>query len=127
MIRELTLAGIGAGAALALMLSCSDDAPGAADAAVCDCPTLVTVEQTVPDAGGGPGGVVATAVCPAGFTLVGGGCQAYAKAAPFNELRLFSAGGRGVVSDPSNIYVCEWDNPLEIRATITAWATCQSP
>lgn len=127
MIRELTLAGVGAGAALALMLSCSDDTPGTADAAVCDCPSLVTVETIIPDAGGGPGIVRATAICPAGYILVGGGCEAYAKAAPFNELRLFTAGGRVVPSDPARIYVCEWDNPLEIRATITAWATCQSP
>lgn len=127
MIRELTLAAMGAGAALAMVLSCSDEAPPTADAAVCDCPTLVTVEQVIPDAGGGPGIVRATALCPAGFTLAGGGCEAYAKAAPFSELRLFSAGGRALASDPVKAYVCEWDNPLEIRATITAWAACLSP
>ncbi len=123
MIRELSLLGAGAVAALTLVLSCSDDSPGDADAAVCDCPSLMVVQDVRPGQGGSPGLLTAVATCPASYTVVGGGCQV--NSGDESGLRLVSAGFRSTA--PPEIYACFWDNPAGTTTTVTAWATCQSP
>lgn len=123
MLRELSLIVVGSVGAVALMLSCSDDSPPDADAAVCDCPTLTTVQDVRPAQGGTPGVVFALAACPAGSTLVGGGCELSGNGS--SQLILFMAGRRASL-DPPN-YGCEWNNPNGETVTTTAWATCQIP
>jgi hypothetical protein len=124
MMRELGLVVAGATAAVILLLACSDDSPGDADAAVCDCPTLTTVQDIRVDEGGAPGTISAVAMCPASSTLVGGGCEV-ALGGQESELRLFSAGNRSPADPP--VYICRWANPMGVTTTITAWATCQVP
>lgn len=70
MIRELSFATAGAIIAVGLVISCSDDSPGNVDAAVCDCPVLMKYEDVRQSA---QPALQARAVCPANWTLVGGG------------------------------------------------------
>lgn len=125
MMRDVALVLGGAAVAVTLLLSCSDDSPTDADAAVCDCPTLTTVEDIRPDAGGAPGSVFAIARCPEGSMLVGGGCEAEVGVGQGDQFRLYQAGGRAASGPP--VYTCRWDNPMGVTATVTAWATCQVP
>lgn len=71
----------GAVCAVSLVIACSDDSPGDADAAVCDCPAaepplagrIMTVRASnplTPGTGGGQG-----AFCPAGAKVLGGACD----------------------------------------------------
>jgi hypothetical protein len=69
-------------AGIAFVLSCSDDAPGSADAAVCDCPAAeAPLEGRVVDVVGPAQDLPAntfTAVtlsCPAGAITLSGGCS----------------------------------------------------
>ncbi len=74
-----TLAGAIAGATL--VIACSDDSPGDADAAVCDCPAaeapiagrVMSVSATGAIGANSAGGQ--TAQCPTGAILLGGGCR----------------------------------------------------
>lgn len=73
------LAGLGAG--VSLVVACSDDSPGAADAAVCDCPAaeppltgrITSVRGMNPISAAGTG--FASVDCPIGATVLGGACE----------------------------------------------------
>jgi|JI10StandDraft_1071094.scaffolds.fasta_scaffold218970_1 hypothetical protein len=71
----------GAVLSLTLVLACSDDSPGDADAAVCDCPAaepplagrIVSFTASNAIAAGSVG--VASVGCPVGGTVLGGACD----------------------------------------------------
>ncbi|MCL4683054.1 MAG: hypothetical protein KJZ92_17535 [Rhodocyclaceae bacterium] len=128
MNTKLALALASSAATAALILSCSDDSPGDADAAVCDCPAaepplagrLTTVEDRRENPGAVPG-FSAVARCPDGATLLGGGCEASANA---SSVLLSNAGRRP--SGPA--FGCSWLNPQNDSPDyILAWATCLMP
>jgi hypothetical protein len=79
--RSIVLVTTGAVAGIAFVLSCSDDSPGKADAATCDCPAaepplsasryqLVDNISTVP----ANGTSIAGALCPSGTLFLSGSC-----------------------------------------------------
>ena len=120
-----------AGAALAttLVLACSDDPPGDADAAVCDCPAA---EAPVPariatargidftlSAGGGGGAV---APCPTGAKLLSGGCFVDNGGVPA-AVELYEFGKE----TDQEIWNCRWRSQDAQPITVYAQATCLVP
>lgn len=110
-----------------LVVACSDDAPGDADAAVCDCPAAeppvpgrirwVTHDVTVPAMNSG----IQTAGCPAGAKLLGGGCNG-SGVGSFDVVSAypFDAGDQ-------QAFVCEWQSSRNEPTTVTATAICLVP
>ena len=129
MLKNFALVLAGVAGATAFILACSDDSPGDADAAVCDCPaaepplagriTRVEKQFTGAQAFYGP-----LAACPDNSTLLGGGC--YAAGVGEVSVTLTSSGAPGISPDPS-AYQCKWTNPSATEVTVTAWATCLTP
>lgn len=128
MLKPLVFVLLGAAAATAFILSCSDDAPADVDAAeVCDCPEAepplvgrivrVTNDTQVIDAN-----AVGTApvVCPTGGTLLGGSCDLAESNAEITLNR--AAAG----SDPDS-FTCKWNNPTNEANTMIATAICLVP
>lgn len=131
MMKNLILVALGALVATALVVSCSDDSPGDADAAVCDCPTVETVVDLRP-AQSVPAGVntLAIASCPAGSTLLGGGCE-LSQAGSTNadiDLHVITSGRRETAGNPPK-YECQWVNTAvgAKNVDVKAWAACQVP
>ena len=121
----------GAAASAALILACSDDSPGDADAAVCDCPAA---EAPIPPRLQKVRGLDSTlsantrtsafATCPANSTLMTGHCIAVDNAGtpPQAALRQFGP------SDPDpKTWLCVWDNLNLGTAVIHAEAVCLVP
>ncbi len=124
-MKNLVLIAAGALAAASFILACSDDSPGDADAAVCDCPTVQTVRQTVPAQPIVAGGLAnAQASCPAGSILLGGGCDINS-----SDFRLILAGFREPEGNNTPFYACEWKNDAvgTITVDMKVWAACQVP
>ena len=129
MLKNFALVLAGVAGATAFILACSDDSPGDADAAVCDCPaaepplagriTRVEDQITSSQAFLGP-----FAACPANSTLLGGGC--YAEGSGATSLSLYSSGAPREAGD-LRAYRCEWLNTSLTEVTVTAWATCLTP
>jgi len=80
-VKSCGLVAAGLVAGVMLVISCSDDSPGTADAASCDCPPaeppvaerieIVTATQTIPaNSNGGQ-----STGCPVGAALLSGGCD----------------------------------------------------
>lgn len=79
-VRHLGLLAAGMAAGAMLVISCSDDSPGSADAATCDCAPaeppiagrvqVITNTQTAPPNQSG----IQSTRCPEGSVLLGGGC-----------------------------------------------------
>lgn len=73
------MAGLVAGAAL--VVACSDDSPGDADAAVCDCPAAEPplAGRIIFSRGSNPIAAASTAIasadCPIGAVVLGGACE----------------------------------------------------
>ncbi len=119
----------GALAGVTLVVACSDDSPGDADAAVCDCdpaePPIAGRVMSVTGMTTIAAGSDASAAgqCPAGAILLGGGCRL----------------GLGVtdslvhisIAAPStaipNSFYCEWRNNSAQNHTGTAEAICLVP
>ena len=119
---------LGAVGAIVTVVACSDDSPGNADAAVCDCPASEpplagrivshTTEAAIPaNFGGGM-----TATCPQGETILGGGC------------RLMSIVGRIVLSQSGIVrmaglggFDCEFVSASPVANTGIAEAICLTP
>ena len=125
MLKNLVLVLAGAVGALALVVACSDDSPGNADAAVCDCDPaepplanrIVRLEdrrtQTTP-------AVYAGVSCPDGSVLLGGGCHGEGPTA----LSLVDSGS----SEGGPLaWACDWRNQPAVEVTVVAWATCLLP
>ena len=118
----------GALGATILVVACSDDSPGDADAAVCDCPAA-----EAPLAGriarfrgsifnvplGSSGGGFAD--CPAGATLLGGGCRQNG----FDDPRI-SINDAGP-DESGERYTCRFRNDSTADITAYAEAICLVP
>lgn len=116
---------------IALIVACSDDAPGnvdAADAAACDCPasepplagriTRVRVDNTLsPGAGGG-----ASAFCPAGAVALGGACEV-----AITDTNVVLLSSRFTAGTPAG-YGCVWSTiGAAMARTGTAEVVCLTP
>ena len=127
MFKSLALILAGAATATTLVVSCSDDSPGDADAAACDCPAaeppltgrIVRIEDRRTSMGVVPSSFAA---CPANSTLLGGGC--FTEGGERLTPRLIMS---GEPSGGTNNFVCEWANPTMVEVTTVAWATCLNP
>lgn len=121
----------GAVCATGLILACSDDSPGNADAAACECPaaepplagrivttrgTNVTITQS--------GGAQALATCPAGSTLLSGSCHVVEDGGGMTTARLLDSGPGDI--DPT-VWGCNWRNGPEFTATAHAEVRCLMP
>jgi len=125
----------GATAAIALMLACSDDSPGDADAAVCDCPSSeppITQARIVrvdgPDTNIDAAGGGALAGCPTGAIVLTGGC--YVTQDGTGTGAVLSASGPSVASasSPANGWVCDYSrNNTGSTVTVHAQVTCLLP
>ena len=131
MIKTATTLIAGAVVATALIVSCSDDAPADADAAVCDCPAaeppitgrtmrIQGVDGILPANGVGGAG----ADCPSGSTLITGWCTFENVAGTPPQLALVQVG-----SSPAapNSWTCIWQNYNGGSAILRAEAVCLVP
>ncbi len=126
MLKNLVLVLAGAAGALALVVACSDDSPGNADAAVCDCDPaepplagrIVRLENrrtfTTP-------GVGLAVACPDSALLLGGGCYGEG---PAPNLTLIDSGS--AEGGPLG-WACSWTNQPTEEVIVVAWATCLLP
>jgi len=123
--RSIPLLVAGAIAGVAFVLSCGDDSPHRADAAVCDCPAaeppladrIVQVERpaTVLALDVGAGG----AVCPPGAIALGGGCAAAVGTVPQIILEQSLPG--------TTTWDCVWRNPTNAPIEVRAIVRCLKP
>ncbi len=125
-MRSIFSFGGGVALTLALLLACSDDSPGDADAAACNCEPpltgrIVQVESIRTDQSGSNVGT--GAACGTNARLLGGGC----------ELRGQNVGTLVLNQSGYNdgnplLYGCQWQNPASITVeTVRAWAICLNP
>lgn len=124
--------GVLAGAALAtgLILACSDDSPRDADAAMCDCPAtepplagrIVESTQLITIAANGGGSNAAG--CPAGATLLGGGCTIEVAGAGVGTITQYESGPRNA-GGPG--YSCQWTSTIPNASMGKATAICLVP
>ena len=119
----LLLAGAAGGAAF--VVGCSDDSPGDADAAACDCPAaepplagrirrIRITEAISPMGTASPG-----AVCPTGSTVLGGSCRLMTGQ---QDIYLNQAG-----IDQDLAYLCRWKSMSVQPDTGIAEAICLMP
>lgn len=111
-----------------LVIACSDDSPGDADAAVCDCPAAepplpgriqwTTKQVTVP----AMNSVADIANCPAGAKLLGGGCGS--SSVPGGIIV-----GSAEPTDGGSLqgFACAWTSTRADAVTMTATAICLVP
>lgn len=110
-----------------LVLACSDDSPGDADAAACDCPAAeppvpARIRWVTQDANVAPMSTgVAAASCPAGAKLLGGGCSGSASDG-FQILRT-EPREAGNIQGMS----CTWRSTQAVAEMATATAICLVP
>jgi hypothetical protein len=110
-----------------LVVACSDDSPGDADAAVCDCPAAepplqgrimsVTGQSLIPAGGVGGQG----AICPPGATILGGSCRL------MNldyQVVLVEA---GIDRSAATAYTCRWSSTSATDTNVTVEAICLVP
>ncbi len=129
MLKNLALLFAGIAGATTFVIACSDDSPGDADAAVCDCDPaepplagrIVRVENRMT---GSTLGLSVGATCADGAILLGGGC--FAEGNNSRDPRLIWSGGTTIPADPL-VFSCVWDNPQMNSVTVVAWATCLNP
>lgn len=127
MLKNLVLVLVGAIGATTLVIACSDDSPGDADAAVCECDPaeppltgrIVRVENRMTAS---TPALSVGAACAAGATLLGGGC--YTEGNNMRNPRLIQS---GFLLPGPNTFSCDWDNPQQNEVTGVAWATCLTP
>lgn len=115
-------------AGILFVVACSDDSPGDADAAACDCPAAepplvgrivpVTVIRSIP--ANGSDSVVA--VCPSGATILGGGCRHE----NLGGMTLEEA-GPDYVNPTQPSYWCRWRSTAPQASMATAEAICLVP
>ncbi len=111
---------------LALVLSCSDDSPGDADAAVCDCPAgepPISAQRLVRETATAnlPTGVsLAARACSRGIAI-SGFCELDPNA-PFAQMASVDAG-----LNSSNGWQCRWRNDGVQATTGTATVVCLVP
>lgn len=111
----------------ALVLSCSDDSPGNADAATCDCSAaepafagrIMTIEQTAEVAANGSGYAIAS--CALGALRLTGSCTT----AMIRDVTLKQSGFYESGSLPG--WVCGFQNNETVPVTIKAAVVCLMP
>ena len=128
MLKNLVLVLAGIAGATAFIVACSDDSPGDADAAVCDCdpaepPLAGRITRVEQRKTGATPGFSEAAICPANSTLLGGGC--YSEGGPALDVRLIMA-GEPLAGVPLS-FGCRWINTPGLEVTVVAWATCLLP
>lgn len=114
----------------AVVVACSDDSPGNADAATCACPSaepplagrLTTARATGNILANGFGH--AGAGCPAGATILGGSCYADG---PGSTLIVLNRAGfdRTLPTQPG--YGCDWASTAATNVVGIAEAVCLMP
>lgn len=125
----LVLVGMAAG--MAFVISCSDDAPGKADAAVCECPAgepplagrFITVEAVKLFAANEVNAV--EIVCPTGSQLISGSCTQAAtgpQSAPNNFLL-----ESGFYPNNKNVWFCSFQNSAVQERSFRGIAICLKP
>lgn len=124
----LLAATTGAVVAAGLILACSDDSPPHADAATCDCPAaeapiagrvmLVTATTPVSATSSAVGG----AACPAGATLLTGGCGQ--DGTDIDNMLVYKS---QPMDDGSERWACGWHNERATEVTGKAYARCLMP
>jgi hypothetical protein len=114
MMKTLAAATAGAAFAVVLVVACSDDSPGDADAAVCDCPAseppLASRVMRVrgDDATLVPGGATfAVAQCPTGAVLLNGWCAAVPEGGTRPEIAIVEGGASPV---QAGVWSCRYEN-----------------
>jgi len=126
-LRWISGATFGAVVTATLILACSDDAPGPADASVCDCPAAEppldgrVIEVSVPASFAAPGGG-AGVNCPMGSLFMGGSCLIDALGPGPGTVSLQEAGQQS----PGN-YSCSWNSTIAAVSTTRAVARCLVP
>lgn len=118
----------GAIASAVTVIACSDDSPGDADAATCDCPAAEPplagriMSRTDQDAIAVMGAAASRAVCNSGEVILGGGC------------RLMSADGRITLSEGGIVrqggldsFECVFISTSPVANTSIAEAVCLAP
>lgn len=113
---------------IASVLSCSDDSPGNADAATCECPAaeppitgrIEIVNQTQVIAANGRDSQ--QALCPSGSTLLSGSCTV-ATSTPVRDVTLEQAGFFG----SENAWYCAFKNNEALEVTVKASVRCLVP
>ena len=118
---SLVIAGLSAG--VISVVACSDDSPGHADAATCDCPAaeppLAGRIQRFTDTATLPanGDDQVNAACPDGALIIGGGCATTPESTVRNVILQFSH-----QDDTGRVWVCRFHNnlatPVDIRASV---------
>jgi len=130
-MKTILAALLGAAVATSLVLACSDDSPGRADAAVCDCPAAEPPIAGRLSTIRGLDGILAAnssanafAACPAGSTLLTGHCYLVNEPGtpPAAAIRQFGADQLNAL-----IWDCRWDNFNGGSAVIHAEAVCLVP
>jgi hypothetical protein len=114
---------------LALVLSCSDDSPPDADAAVCDCPvgeapitsSRIVRETSAPAALAVNGSSIASTACTRGIAI-SGSCDLDANTAMYLDVQLVEAG-----MYENNAWVCRWSNKSVQATSGTASVMCLMP
>lgn len=129
---KIALAFVAGGAlATGLIVACSDDSPGDADAATCDCPAsepplagrIVVVRGTdvviAPNSGNS-----ALATCPTGATMLSGSCYVVDDGGGPAQISLRASG-----ADENNplLWFCNWRNEPGFSATVHAEVRCLVP
>ena len=104
----------------ALLLSCDGDGAAPDGACACEPPLAGRITTSEGFINTGDEFVRAAAVCPAGSTILGGGCEVETERV-LMELR--ESGKRGAPAS----YGCAWQNPNLQQVTVRAWATCLQP
>jgi len=110
-----------------LVVACSDDSPGRADAAVCDCPAaeppvparIQWITRQVSVNGMATNAVVAP--CPSGAKALGGGCSG----SGLDAFTILEA--EPVASGADQGFSCAWRSTQAAAETATATAICLVP
>jgi hypothetical protein len=130
-IKSIAMLLAGAAIGAALIVACSDDSPGNADAAVCDCPAAEAplagrfsrirgVDTLLPP----NSGTVGVAVCPAGSILISGWCGIENMPGSPPQAALIES---GPFPGLPNNWTCNWNNYTLGSATVHAEAVCLMP
>lgn len=114
-------------AGIGIIVACSDDSPGDADAASCNCPAAEPplAGRIVRGRGTGPidpnGEGFASAGCQLGATLLSGSCRL------MNGNRSISLTEAGFVNGGGQGYQCQWSSSSPVANTGIAEVICLMP
>ncbi|MBK9031547.1 MAG: hypothetical protein IPL61_09465 [Myxococcales bacterium] len=134
-MKSILLLTAGTIVGVTIVVACSDDSPGDADAAVCDCPaaeapiTASRVHRVDGDGTAGVNGVTfVAAVCPVGELFLSGSCYIDVDNTA-REVFVQTAGATPAAADQeARAWECHFQNDsLTATATVRAQALCLRP